>query len=185
MRGGPRRLGGAASPAPPGAASPGAARRAPCQAWQLAQPAPDVYKDLGGTYGLVVVDPAWGMLDTSEPPAIGTSFVTTAMLEASASPLCVSAEGFCTPVNNQGRIEYHPQETAVVRFCSAAADRAGAHSLVPTALTEEEMEYDLPPLSRITLQRVDEAGSWQAYGVTVNQRLLTVSVAFAFPWARG
>ena len=44
------------------------------------------------------------------------------------------------------------------------------------ALTEEEMEYDLPPLSRITLQRVDKAGSWQAYGVTVNQRLLTVSV---------
>ena len=65
------------------------------------------------------------------------------------------------------------------------AEWTGTLSLVPTALTEEEMEYDLPPLSRITLQRVDEAGSWQAYGVTVNQRLLTVSVAFAFPWARG
>ena len=164
------------------------------------------------------------MLDTAEPPALGTRcvltsrgdslagrlqpyaprlqhdaprlqpyaprlqphasrFVTSAMLEASASPACLSAEGFCTPVNvGNGSIEYQPQPTAVVRFCSAATDRSGFHSLLPTALTEDEMEYDLPPLSTITLQQVHEPGSWHAYdGVTVNQRLLTVSVSFAFP----
>ena len=50
-------------------------------------------------------------------------------------------------------------------------------------LGEDEMEYDLPPLSTITLQQVHEPGSWHAYdGVTtVDQRLLTVSVGFAFP----
>ena len=110
-------------------------------------------------------------------------FVTSAMLEASASPACLSAEGFCTPVNvGNGSIEYQPQPTAVVRFCSAATDRSGFHSLLPTALTEDEMEYDLPPLSTITLQQVHEPGAWQAYdGATVDQRLLTVSVGFAFP----
>ena len=110
-------------------------------------------------------------------------FVTSAMLEASASPACLSAEGFCTPVNvGNGGIEYQPQPTAVVRFCSAAMDRSGFHSLLPTALTEDEMEYDLPPLSTITLQQVHAPGSWQAYdGATVDQRLLTVSVGFAFP----
>ena len=104
------------------------------------------------------------------------------MLEASSSPSCLSTEGFCTPVNNQGRIEYQPQASAVVCFSSLAADPSGFHSLLPTALTDEEMEYDLPPLSTITLRRVDEPGTWQAYGITVNQRLLTVEVSFAFPW---
>lgn len=189
------------------------------------QPAPPVYKDLGGAYGLCKHDPAWAVLDTAEPPALGTRcvltsrddslvgrlqpdatrlqpsacrlqayasrlpphasrFVTSAMLEASASPACLSAEGFCTPVNvGNGSIEYQPQPTAVVRFCSGATDRSGFHTLLPTALTEDEMEYDLPPLSTITLQQVHEPGSWHAYdGVTtVDQRLLTVSVGFAFP----
>ena len=176
-----------------------------------------MYKDLGGAYGLCKHDPAWAVLDTAEPPALGTRcvrtsshgdslagrnpmpprlqpcaptlqpcasrFVTSAMLEASASPACLSAEGFCTPVNvGNGSIEYQPQPTAVVRFCSAATDRSGFHSLLPTALTEDEMEYDLPPLSTITLQQVHEPGAWQAYdGATVDQRLLTVSVGFAFP----
>ena len=40
-----------------------------------------------------------------------------------------------------------------MRFCSAATDRAGFHSLQPTALTHDESEYDLPPLSTITLQQ--------------------------------
>ena len=40
-----------------------------------------------------------------------------------------------------------------MRFCSAATDRAGFHSLQPTALTHDEREYDLPPLSTITLQQ--------------------------------
>ena len=150
-------------------------------AW-LARPAPDAYKDLGGAYGLCKHDPAWAALDTAAPPAIGTSFVSSAMLEASASRACLSAEGFCTPVHvgNDG-IEYQPQPSAVVRFRSAATDRFGFHSLLPTALTEDETEYDLPPLSTVTLQRVDAPGSWLAYGVTVNQRLLTVSVSFALP----
>ena len=68
-----------------------------------------------------------------------------------------------------------------MRFCSAATDRAGFHSLQPTALTHDEREYDLPPLSTITLQQVHEPGSWHAYGVTVDQRLLTVTVGFALP----
>ena len=39
-----------------------------------------------------------------------TRFVTSAMLEASATPACLSAAGFGTPVNiGDGTIEYQPQ----------------------------------------------------------------------------
>ena len=48
-------------------------------AW-LAQPAPDVYKDLGGAYGLCKHDPVWAVLDTAEPPPLGTRCVFTPRL---------------------------------------------------------------------------------------------------------
>ena len=48
------------------------------QAWRAHSSndvAPLVYKDLGGTYGLVTNDPAvWSVLDTTEAPALGTTF---------------------------------------------------------------------------------------------------------------
>ena len=43
--------------------------------------------------------------------------------------------------------------------------RAGGkhRSLVRTAATPSERQYDLPPLSRVTLERIDEAGSWTEF----------------------
>ena len=87
------------------------------------------------------------------------------MLEASASPLCLSPEGFRTPVNVDGGIEYQQQDSDVVCFRSHAASRRGFHSLVCTAETDEEVEYDLPPLTRVTLEQVKPPGTWEAFGL--------------------
>ena len=54
--------------------------------WRLQAPAPDCFKDLGGSYGLCQHDPAWEVLRTAEPPSVGTTLRTSAMLEASAAP---------------------------------------------------------------------------------------------------
>lgn len=151
------------------------------RAWRLHAPAPDCFKDLGGSYGLCQHDPAWEVLRTAEPPSIGTTLRTSAMLEASASPSCLSPEGFCMPVNIEGHVEYQQQDSDIVCFLSLPCSSRGFHSLVPTAQTEDEVEYDLPPLSTVTLERVDDPGSWQAFGITVNRRLLVVTVQYAFP----
>ena len=151
------------------------------RAWQLQAPAPDCFKDLGGSYGLCQHDPAWEVLRTVEPPSLGTALRTSAMLEASASPSCLSPDGFCTPVNIAGHVEYQQQDSDIVCFHSLPCSSRGFHSLVPTAQTEDEVEYDLPPLSTVTLQRVEGPGTWQAFGITVNRRLLVVTVQYAFP----
>ena len=142
--------------------------------------APPCFNDLDGTYGLRRHDVAWAALHADA--AVGVTFTTRAPLEASASPQCLTADGFCAPVINVGEsddVVYEPQDSDVVKFLSAPRDGAGFHSLVRTAETAAELQYDLPPLSKITLVAIHEPGDWAALGQQpVHRRLFTVKVTF-------
>ena len=75
-------------------------------------------------------------------------------------------------------IDYAPMDSDIVRFRSRGRAGGKHRSLVRTAATPSEGQYDLPPLSRVTLERIDEAGSWTEFGRTPNRRLYTVVVEF-------
>ena len=75
-------------------------------------------------------------------------------------------------------IDYAPMDSDIVRFRSRGRAGGKHRSLVRTAATPSERQYDLPPLSRVTLERIDEAGSWTEFGRTPNRRLYTVVVEF-------
>ena len=141
--------------------------------------APRAFNDLDGTYGLRRHDPAWAALGPDA--AVGVSFVTNAPLEASSSRRCLTTEGFCAPVINVGEsddVVYEPQDSDIVCFESAPADGSGYHSLVRTAETSAELQYDLPPLATVTLVAVDEPGTWSAFDATPNRKLYRVAVTF-------
>ena len=138
--------------------------------------APDAYTDLDGTYGMKTNDSAWAALTPDAAP--GVSFVTHAPLEASAHPRCLSDAGFSAAVVLNTGIDYAPMDSDIVRFRSRGRAGGKHRSLVRTAATPSERQYDLPPLSRVTLERIDEAGSWSEFGRTPNRRLYTVVVEF-------
>ena len=58
-------------------------------------------------------------------------------------------------------------------FRSAPADADGYHSLIRTG----PLSYEMPPLTTVTLEKVEEPGEWEVCGQKVQQRLLTVRVA--------
>ena len=138
--------------------------------------APDAYTDLDGTYGMKTNDSAWAALTPDAAP--GVSFVTHAPLEASAHPRCLSDAGFSAAVVLNTGIDYAPMDSDIVRFRSRGRAGGKHRSLVRTAATPSERQYDLPPLSRVTLERIDEAGSWTEFGRTPHRRLYTVVVEF-------
>lgn len=142
--------------------------------------APECYNDLDGTYGLRRHDAAWAALSPDAP--LGTTFETRAPLEASASPSCLTEEGFRAPVINVGEsdaIVYEPQDSDIIEFNSRPTDGRGFHSLVRTAETAAEAQYDLPPLARVTLVGIEEPGAWVAFGtVAPNRRLYRVEITF-------
>ena len=138
--------------------------------------APDAYTDLDGTYGMKTNDGAWAALTPDAAP--GVSFVTRAPLEASAHPRCLSDAGFSAAVVLNTGIDYAPMDSDIVRFRSRGRAGGKHRSLVRTAATPSERQYDLPPLSRVTLERIDEAGSWSEFGRMPQRRLYTVVVEF-------
>ncbi len=121
-------------------------------------------------------DGAWAALTPDAAP--GVSFVTHAPLEASAHPRCLSDAGFSAAVVLNTGIDYAPMDSDIVRFRSRGRAGGKHRSLVRTAATPSERQYDLPPLSRVTLERIDEAGSWTEFGRTPQRRLYTVVVEF-------
>ena len=143
--------------------------------------APLAYNDLNGPYGLRRADNVWGDIATA---SIGHTFETTTPLEASASPACLTATGFRAPVidvkGDSTDVQYQPQDSDIVCFESLPPDGAGCHSLVRTAQTQFELQYDLPPLAKITLVNIQEPGTWSAFknSITPRRRLYTVRVSF-------
>mmetsp|Transcript_770 Transcript_770/g.2198 ORF Transcript_770/g.2198 Transcript_770/m.2198 type:complete len:329 (+) Transcript_770:46-1032(+) len=142
--------------------------------------APPAYNDLTGPYGLGRADDTW-LAIVGAP--LGFSFETTTPLEASASTKCLTARGFCAPVidvkGNSTDVQYHPMvDSDIVCFESREPDGHGFHSLVRTAHTQHELQYDLPPLARVTLVRVDQPGRWSAFGLQPAKTLYSVHVSF-------
>ena len=155
--------------------------------------APHSYKHLSGRFGLLH-DPPWAALDDVEGARAALaegrqlSFVMTAPLEASADARCLDGKGYRTPVYKdvegtdepEGIVLYEPKpSSAIVCFRSRAADALAFRSPVLTVQNEDEIQYDLPPGTTVTLERIDEAGEWRAFdGVEPQCRCFTVAVSF-------
>ena len=58
---------------------------------------------------------------------------------------------------------------------SAPADGDLLRSMINTG---GGINFTLPPLATVTLERVQGAGEWRAHGKTLKHRLFTVSVAY-------
>ena len=140
--------------------------------------APRAFIDLDGEFGLRHHDAAWGTLGPDA--VVGATFMTHAPQEASACDRCLTHDGFCSPVYTEDMqdVDYDLQDSDIVCFESKEPDGGGYHSLVRTAETEFESQYDLPPLATITLVGIDEPGTWTAFGATPNRRLYRVTVTF-------
>ena len=142
--------------------------------------APRAYNDLNGPYGLRRADSVWGAIASAD---VGYVFETTTPLEASASPSCLTASGFRAPVidvkGDSTDIQYQPQDSDVVCFESRPPSGRGFHSLVRTAHTAFELQYDLPPLATICLTSIQHPGTWTAFdNVRPMRKLYTVTVTF-------
>ena len=140
--------------------------------------APRTFVNLDGEFGLRHHDAAWGTLGPDA--VVGATFMTHAPQEASACDRCLTHDGFCSPVYTEDMqdVDYDLQDSDIVCFESKETDGGGYHSLVHTAETEFESQYDLPPLATITLVGIDEPGTWTAFGATPNRRLYRVTVTF-------
>lgn len=151
---------------------------------------PLCYVNLNGVFGLVEEDPQWQKMLPNESDgslaAVGTQFVTHSLISATHNAQCFAdPSGFGVPMRTAAaRIEFAPQDSPVVAFVSRATSsheahgkrtRMLGHSLIQTASST----YDLPPLSTVTLESVQPAGSWEAFGVRVQQPLLVVCVSYA------
>ena len=101
------------------------------RAKQMTQPAPLVYVNLTGRFGLATQDPAWQAL--LQPGAsAGLSFVTNGLVMA-AQPTANTFpddNGYYVPVNPNGKITVELQDSDIVCFQSAPSDADGYHSLV-------------------------------------------------------
>jgi hypothetical protein len=133
------------------------------------------YYHLKGTFGLADEDPEWNAL-LREGAARGTSFQTKSITIAHAATDRFTGEGFLVSVNTGGTTTLIPQDSAVVRFVSAKEDAHGLHTMIHASPTPG---YALPAMATITLQEVAPPGTWEAYGVTVQQTLYIVGVTFA------
>eukprot|EP00747_Dinoflagellata_sp_TGD_P107705 gnl/TRDRNA2_/TRDRNA2_170194_c1_seq4.p1 gnl/TRDRNA2_/TRDRNA2_170194_c1~~gnl/TRDRNA2_/TRDRNA2_170194_c1_seq4.p1 ORF type:complete len:103 (-),score=12.28 gnl/TRDRNA2_/TRDRNA2_170194_c1_seq4:27-335(-) len=69
---------------------------------------------------------------------------------------------------------YDLVDSDVVCFASAAKDGKGFHSLIPTA----ECTYDLPPMAQVKLESIKEPGTWKGYDLSIQRRLLVVTVTY-------
>ena len=136
-------------------------------------PEPPTFRHLHGLMSLTTTDAAWRSLPDAE---VGHSFVTSTIAFASDHSDSLTETGYCVPViDTDGKLTYRPQDSDVVCFVSAPPDGRGFHSLVQVSPSG----YHLPPMTTVTLQKVESPGSWQAYGRRIRRRLFTVSVAYA------
>ena len=126
---------------------------------------PPLYAKLRGRGGLAHGDETWECLlggggggggDAPAAPAApaalpGQTFATRGIALATAEHARTSAVVWA------GQPTASPFEGGVVRFLPARPDTAGIHALVDVG----SGRYALPPLSLVTLVRVDEPGEWR------------------------
>ncbi|KAL1519313.1 hypothetical protein AB1Y20_022840 [Prymnesium parvum] len=134
--------------------------------------APRAYRHLHGQFGLSSNDAVWAALDKAKGSRLPT-FTTNAPVEASADKRCLTPTGYATPVVNAdtGVISYEgASSSAVVCFESGPASADGFHSMVLTLQDENEAQYDLPPGATVTCVRVQEPGTWEAFGGAIRPK---------------
>ena len=136
-------------------------------------PAPDAFASLSGEFGLAEEDPAWLNLEQADPGFVFDSRCISVCMAANNLNF-PDGVGFRTPVRIDGVVEYLVRLSPVVRFVSAPRDRSGCHSLIPV----DHDTFRVPPLARITLERIDEPGEWSANGLVIRQRCYTVSLSY-------
>ena len=142
-----------------------------------------LYYNLSGAYGLISSDKAWMALQ--EPGAcVGMRFVTYSMaqgLPASAESF-PSEDGYCsvsyaTHDTDEEGVTYHyePVDSDIVCFRCGPADADGLHSMIND---HETGTHVVPPLTTVTLERIDEPGCWEVRGLRLRRRLYTVRVTY-------
>ena len=136
-------------------------------------PAPDAFALLTGEFGLGYEDPAWLGLQQAAPGFVFDSRCISVCMAANDLNF-PDGNGFRTPVRVDGVVEYRLRDSPVVRFVSAPRDRSGCHSLIPV----DHDTFRVPPLARITLERIDEPREWSANGHVQWQRCYTVSLSY-------
>ena len=142
-----------------------------------AEPAPLCYWHLKGKFGLATKDPAWGAL-LRDDAAPGTSLVTNGQAKGvigDEDDFPEEGGDFHVYGGTGGEFSYQPVDSDVVAFRSAPPEGELLRSMIDTG---EGLNFALPPLATVTLEQVQEAGEWRAFGKTIRHRLLTVSVAY-------
>ena len=138
--------------------------------------APDCYYHLRGQFGLANEDPAFRALEKSDAGP-GTSFQTNGVVIAHGAKERFTSDGFGVSVNTGGKTSINVQKSPVLKFVSSKEDANGLHSMIHASPTPG---FACPPMTTITVESVTPAGQWKGLnGVTVNQKLFTVSVSFA------
>lgn len=146
----------------------------------LAKPgwsAPPTYACLGGRFGLMASDPVWAnlLLPGAKP---GLSFITSSLVQATSEPMCPcdgsGALGFgvCVQGAAHAGFVHVTMGAEVVVFVSSPSSSAGHHSL----LLSSPQGYHLPPMARVTLQRVTDA---HGEATTSPARRFVVTVCYA------
>ena len=82
--------------------------------------------------------------------------------------------GFRCPVIDGAHSKYELRDSDVVRFRNLPPDRRGFCSLIET----DENIFRLPMLATVELVEVEQPGTWQANGYTVERRCFTVEVCW-------
>ena len=137
--------------------------------------APLMYGNLVGLFGYASEDPAWEAL--RQPGAMpGLGLVTNGIVKgmAPSANTFPDDKGYCICENIGGKQTFVLQDSDIVCIRSAPKDAAGYHSLVQVGTTA----YSMPPLSTVTLEKVQEPGEWEVRGYRVQRRLYTVSLTF-------
>ena len=159
---------------------------------RVADPAPDVYYHLCGRNGLAVSDSAWAAL--LEPDAKpGLKVVITSNAVGRDDPGCfpIDASKACSGFHDKylaGRdatgatlYSYCLIAAPVVKFVSAPSSKAAGHTVHHTVVRVdgEGHRWEMPPLSTITLKKIDPPGTWGAFQAEkVMRTLYTVEVAW-------
>ena len=150
---------------------------------------PMTYVNLNGTFGLVDEDAQWRfyVAESLGDVQVGLRFSTHSLVTATANAQCFTdAAGFGVPLELRGEIQFVPQDSPVVCFISRPTEAAveGRPAIGRSLIQSAGSSYDLPPLATVELEERRAAGTWQAFGVTVQQELLVFGCAFAVPVQR-
>ena len=145
------------------------------RARQMTKVAPPIYYNLTGFFGLATDDPAWEVL-TKPDAKPGLGFVSNGVVGGpqADSRYFPNDQGFHVYLVRGGAACFELQDSDVVMITSRSKDEDGYHSLVQTVA----LGYQMPPLTTVTLEKVQQPGEWEVCGQRPKRKLYTVSVTY-------